>query len=301
MQHRIRPRRKPRITQPHTQPTNTTSTPIKQLVATLRLKPRTTSRTHTSPRTTKRTTRPPHTVIMPPTQTLATHTLATTGNRTQPKQHAPLMHVIPRMSVMLRTNGTLTTLTTSVNTLRMRLLRMMKLTQHPKILQRIIIRRTILGTHLMINLIARSQTQPGQTGTPISNRPLATPAITLAHQTTHTRPIRIEPFLTTRTRPRHDKPPSTQAQGKENRETPLRIRCNDNEDSRKNQSHPSQSTTGYDEQYSSYSSGAFQQPVSPTRFTKRFTRRFTYPFHLPFHPAFHLTPRKPLWQNGCNG
>ena len=77
------------------------------------------------------------------------------------------------------------------------LIRMMGTTKNLKIIPRIIIRLTILGTNDMIDLIRMSATRT-QHAIITDHRILATPPVIVQHLTTRPLPTRIEPFLTMR-------------------------------------------------------------------------------------------------------
>ena len=73
----------------------------------------------------------------------------------------------------------------------------MSTTKNLKIIPRIIIRLTILGTNDMIDLIRMSATR-AQHAIITDHRILATPPVIIQHLTTRPLPTRIEPFLTMR-------------------------------------------------------------------------------------------------------
>lgn len=103
------------------------------------------------------------------------------------------------MLVPLRLRPPATVLTTLPSGLKLGLVRMMPVTQRPKIPRRIIImNRTTL---LMIHLI-RIGTAQSHTPVIILNRPLAPMLVTIQYQGANPRPIRIEPTLTLTT-PNH--------------------------------------------------------------------------------------------------
>jgi hypothetical protein len=103
------------------------------------------------------------------------------------------------MPVPLRLSPPATVLTTLLSGLKLSLIRMMPITQRPKILRRIIITHRI--TLLMIHLI-RIGTAQSHTPVIILNRPLAPMPVTIQYQGANPRPIRIEPALTPTT-PNH--------------------------------------------------------------------------------------------------
>lgn len=103
------------------------------------------------------------------------------------------------MPVPLRLRPPATVLTTLLSGLKLSLIRMMPITQRPKILRRIIITHRI--TLLMIHLI-RIGTAQSHTPVIILNRPLAPMPVTIQYQGANPRPIRIEPTLTLTT-PNH--------------------------------------------------------------------------------------------------
>ena len=84
-----------------------------------------------------------------------------------------------------------------VSRLQTSLIRMMSTTKNLKIIPRIIIRLTILGTNDMIDLIRMSATRT-QHAIITDHRILATPPVIIQHLTTRPLPTRIEPFLTMR-------------------------------------------------------------------------------------------------------
>ena len=84
-----------------------------------------------------------------------------------------------------------------VSRLQTSLIRMMSTTKNLKIIPRIIIRLTILGTNDMIDLIRMSATRTQHTII-TDHRILATPPVIIQHLTTRPLPTRIEPFLTMR-------------------------------------------------------------------------------------------------------
>ena len=104
-----------------------------------------------------------------------------------------------RMPVPLRLRPPATVLTTLLSGLKLSLIRMMPITQRPKILRRIIITHRI--TLLMIHLI-RIGTAQSHTPVIILNRPLAPMPVTIQYGGANPRPIRIEPALTL-TKPNH--------------------------------------------------------------------------------------------------
>ena len=107
-----------------------------------------------------------------------------------------------RMPVPLRLRPPATVLTTLLSGLKLSLVRMMPVTQRPKILRRIIITHRI--TLLMVHLI-RIGTAQSHTPIIILNRPLAPMPVTIQYQSANPRPIRIEPPLTL-TKPNHTNP-----------------------------------------------------------------------------------------------
>ena len=104
-----------------------------------------------------------------------------------------------RMPVPLRLRPPATVLTTLLSGLKLSLVRMMPVTQRPKILRRIIVMNRI--TLLMVHLI-RIGTARSHTPVIILNRPLAPMPVTIQYQSANPRPIRIEPPLTL-TKPNH--------------------------------------------------------------------------------------------------
>ena len=84
-----------------------------------------------------------------------------------------------------------------VSRLQTSLIRMMSTTKNLKIIPRIIIRLTILGTNDMIDLIRMSATRT-QHAIITDHRILATPPVIIQHLTTRPLPTRIEPFLAMR-------------------------------------------------------------------------------------------------------
>lgn len=106
------------------------------------------------------------------------------------------------MPVPLRLSPPATVLTTLLSGLKLSLIRMMPITQRPKILRRIIITHRI--TLLMIHLI-RIGTAQSHTPIIILNRPLAPMPVTIQYQSANPRPIRIKPALTL-TKPNHTNP-----------------------------------------------------------------------------------------------
>ena len=84
-----------------------------------------------------------------------------------------------------------------ISRLQTSLIRMMSTTKNLKIIPRIIIRLTILGTNDMIDLIRMSATRT-QHAIITDHRILATPPVIIQHLTTRPLPTRIEPFLTMR-------------------------------------------------------------------------------------------------------
>lgn len=107
-----------------------------------------------------------------------------------------------RMPVPLRLRPPATVLTTLLSGLKLSLVRMMPVTQRPKILRRIIVMNRI--TLLMVHLI-RIGTAQSHTPVIILNRPLAPMPVTIQYQSANPRPIRIEPPLTL-TKPNHTNP-----------------------------------------------------------------------------------------------
>ena len=103
------------------------------------------------------------------------------------------------MLVPLRLSPPATVLTTLLSGLKLSLVRMMPVTQRPKILRRIIVVDRI--TLLMIHLIRIGTTQ-SHTPVIILNRPLAPMLVTIQYQGANPRPIRIEPTFTLTT-PNH--------------------------------------------------------------------------------------------------
>lgn len=103
------------------------------------------------------------------------------------------------MPVPLRLSPPATVLTTLLSGLKLSLVRMMPITQRPKILRRIIITHRI--TLLMIHLIRIGAAQ-SHTPVIILNRPLAPMPVTIQYEGANPRPIRIEPALTLTT-PNH--------------------------------------------------------------------------------------------------
>ena len=103
------------------------------------------------------------------------------------------------MPVPLRLSPPATVLTTLLSGLKLSLVRMMPVTQRPKILRRIIVVDRI--TLLMIHLIRIGAAQ-SHTPVIILNRPLAPMLVTIQYQGANPRPIRIEPTLTLTT-PNH--------------------------------------------------------------------------------------------------
>ena len=94
---------------------------------------------------------------------------------------------------------------------------MMPTTQHPQILRTIIIMDGI--TNLMVNLIPIPSAQ-ANIPVIILDRPLAPMPIPFKNRRTDTRPIRIEPFITMGTRPRHNASTKTGLAGAEQENTP---------------------------------------------------------------------------------
>ena len=84
-----------------------------------------------------------------------------------------------------------------VSRLQTSLISMMSTTKNLKIIPRIIIRPTILGTNDMIDLIRMSATRT-QHAIITDHRILATPPVIIQHLTTRPLPTRIEPFLAMR-------------------------------------------------------------------------------------------------------
>ncbi len=84
-----------------------------------------------------------------------------------------------------------------VSRLQTSLIRMMSTTKNLKIIPRIIIRPTILGTNDMIDLIRMSATRT-QHAIITDHRILATPPVIIQHLTTRPLPTWIEPFLAMR-------------------------------------------------------------------------------------------------------
>ena len=84
-----------------------------------------------------------------------------------------------------------------VSRLQTSLISMMSTTKNLKIIPRIIIRPTILGTNDMIDLIRMSTTRT-QHAIITDHRILATPPVIIQHLTTRPLPTRIEPFLAMR-------------------------------------------------------------------------------------------------------
>ena len=84
-----------------------------------------------------------------------------------------------------------------VSRLQTSLISMMSTAKNLKIIPRIIIRLTILGTNDMIDLIRMSATRT-QHAIITDHRILATPPVIIQHLTTRPLPTRIEPFLTMR-------------------------------------------------------------------------------------------------------
>lgn len=120
------------------------------------------------------------------------------------------------MPVPLRLSPPATVLTTLLSGLKLSLIRMMPITQRPKILRRIIITHRI--TLLMIHLI-RIGTAQSHTPVIILNRPLAPMPVTIQYQGANPRPIRIEPALTLTT-------PNHTNLTKKNRQSPRHITKN---------------------------------------------------------------------------
>ena len=94
---------------------------------------------------------------------------------------------------------------------------MMPTTQYPQILRTIIIMDGI--TNLMVNLIPIPSAQ-ANIPVIILDRPLAPMPIPFKNHRTDTRPIRIEPFITMGTRPRHNASTKTGLAGAEQENTP---------------------------------------------------------------------------------
>ena len=84
-----------------------------------------------------------------------------------------------------------------VSRLQTSLISMMRTAKNLKIIPRIIIRLTILGTNDMIDLIRMSATRT-QHAIITDHRILATPPVIIQHLTTRPLPTRIEPFLAMR-------------------------------------------------------------------------------------------------------
>ena len=84
-----------------------------------------------------------------------------------------------------------------ISRLQTSLIRMMSTTKNLKIIPRIIIRLTVLGTNDMIDLIRMSATRT-QHAIITDHRILATPPVIIQHLTTRPLPTRIEPFLAMR-------------------------------------------------------------------------------------------------------
>lgn len=103
------------------------------------------------------------------------------------------------MLVPLRLSPPATVLTTLLSGLKLSLVRMMPVTQRPKILRRIIVVDRI--ALLMIHLIRIGAAQ-SHTPVIILNRPLAPMLVTIQYQGANPRPIRIEPTFTLTT-PNH--------------------------------------------------------------------------------------------------
>lgn len=103
------------------------------------------------------------------------------------------------MPVPLRLSPPATVLTTLLGGLKLSLIRVVPVTQRPKILRRIIIMNRI--TLLMIHLIRISAAQ-SHTPVIILDRPLAPVPVTIQYQGANPRPIRIEPTITLTT-PNH--------------------------------------------------------------------------------------------------
>lgn len=103
-----------------------------------------------------------------------------------------------RIPTLLPPTPTLRTANLSRLTLSLPL--MMPPTKHPQVLRPIIIMVRI--TNLMVNLIPIPATQ-ANIPVIILDRPLAPMPIPLKNHRTHTRPIRIKPFITMGTRPHH--------------------------------------------------------------------------------------------------
>lgn len=107
--------------------------------------------------------------------------------------------------------------TTNLSRLTLGLPLMMPTTQHPQILRTIIIMDGI--TNLMVNLIPIPSAQ-ANIPVIILDRPLAPMPIPFKNHRTDTRPIRIEPFITMGTRPRHNASTKTGLAGAEQENTP---------------------------------------------------------------------------------
>ena len=103
-----------------------------------------------------------------------------------------------RIPTLLPPTPTLRTANLSRLTLSLPL--MMPPTKHPQVLRPIIIMVRI--TNLMVNLIPIPATQ-ANIPVIILDRPLAPMPIPFKDHRTHTRPIRIKPFITMGTRPHH--------------------------------------------------------------------------------------------------
>lgn len=120
-----------------------------------------------------------------------------------------------RIPTLLPPTPTLRTANLSRLTLSLPL--MMPPTKHPQVLRPIIIMVRI--TNLMVNLIPIPATQ-ANIPVIILDRPLAPMPIPLKNHRTHTRPIRIKPFITTGTRPHHSDLQKTGLAGAEQESKP---------------------------------------------------------------------------------